>query len=159
MVVVGTGVIGIEYASMFAALGTKVTVIEKTPTMLDFCDSEIIESLKFHLRDLAVTFPVRRRGDRGGRGPRRDLTTLASGKQIPAETVMYSAGPAGTDQPRRRPGRDLEIDSRGRIFVDDNYQTKVDHIYAVGDVIGFPALAATSMDQGPAGLSRLRRAL
>ena len=148
MVVVGAGVIGIEYASMFAALGTKVTVIEKRPTMLDFCDSEIIESLKFHLRDLAVTFRFGEEVTAVDVGPGGTLTTLASGKQIPAETVMYSAGRQGQTEHLDVGQAGLEIDSRGRIFVDDNYQTKVDHIYAVGDVIGFPALAATSMDQG-----------
>lgn len=148
MVVVGAGVIGIEYASMFAALGTKVTVIEKRPTMLDFCDSEIIESLKFHLRDLAVTFRFGEEVTAVDVGPAGTLTTLASGKQIPAETVMYSAGRQGQTEHLDVAQAGLEIDSRGRIFVDDNYQTKVDHIYAVGDVIGFPALAATSMDQG-----------
>ncbi|GAA2417100.1 Si-specific NAD(P)(+) transhydrogenase [Mycolicibacterium llatzerense] len=148
MVVVGAGVIGIEYASMFAALGTKVTVIEKRPTMLDFCDSEIIESLKFHLRDLAVTFRFGEEVTAVDVGPAGTLTTLASGKQIPAETVMYSAGRQGQTEHLDVEQAGLEIDSRGRIFVDDNYQTKVDHIYAVGDVIGFPALAATSMDQG-----------
>ncbi len=148
MVVVGAGVIGIEYASMFAALGTKVTVIEKRPTMLDFCDSEIIESLKFHLRDLAVTFRFGEEVTAVDVGPGGTLTTLASGKQIPAETVMYSAGRQGQTEHLDVEQAGLEIDSRGRIFVDDNYQTKVDHIYAVGDVIGFPALAATSMDQG-----------
>ncbi|WP_168176005.1 Si-specific NAD(P)(+) transhydrogenase [Mycobacterium sp. ST-F2] len=148
MVVVGAGVIGIEYASMFAALGTKVTVIEKRPTMLDFCDSEIIESLKFHLRDLAVTFRFGEEVTAVDVGPAGTLTTLASGKQIPAETVMYSAGRQGQTEHLDVQQAGLEIDSRGRIFVDDNYQTKVDHIYAVGDVIGFPALAATSMDQG-----------
>lgn len=148
MVVVGAGVIGIEYASMFAALGTKVTVIEKRPTMLDFCDSEIIESLKFHLRDLAVTFRFGEEVTAVDVGPGGTLTTLASGKQIPAETVMYSAGRQGQTEHLDVAQAGLEIDSRGRIFVDDNYQTKVDHIYAVGDVIGFPALAATSMDQG-----------
>ncbi|BBX87792.1 NAD(P)(+) transhydrogenase [Mycolicibacterium aubagnense] len=148
MVVVGAGVIGIEYASMFAALGTKVTVIEKRPTMLDFCDPEIIESLKFHLRDLAVTFRFGEEVTAVDVGPAGTLTTLASGKQIPAETVMYSAGRQGQTEHLDVGQAGLEIDSRGRIFVDDNYQTKVDHIYAVGDVIGFPALAATSMDQG-----------
>ena len=148
MVVVGAGVIGIEYASMFAALGTKVTVIEKRPTMLDFCDPEIIESLKFHLRDLAVTFRFGEEVTAVDVGPGGTLTTLASGKQIPAETVMYSAGRQGQTEHLDVGQAGLEIDSRGRIFVDDNYQTKVDHIYAVGDVIGFPALAATSMDQG-----------
>ena len=148
MVVVGAGVIGIEYASMFAALGTKVTVVEKRDTMLDFCDPEIVEALRFHLRDLAVTFRFGEEVTAVDVGAAGTVTTLASGKQIPAETVMYSAGRQGQTDHLDLANAGLEADNRGRIFVDDNYQTKVDHIYAVGDVIGFPALAATSMDQG-----------
>ncbi|CAN5848382.1 Si-specific NAD(P)(+) transhydrogenase [soil metagenome] len=148
MVVVGAGVIGIEYASMFAALGTKVTVIEKRDSMLDFCDPEIVEALRFHLRDLAVTFRFGEEVTAVDIGASGTVTSLASGKQIPAETVMYSAGRQGQTAHLDLANAGLEADNRGRIFVDDHYQTKVDHIYAVGDVIGFPALAATSMDQG-----------
>ena len=148
MVVVGAGVIGIEYASMFAALGTKVTVVEKRDDMLDFCDPEIIEALKFHLRDLAVTFRFGEEVTAVDVGASGTVTTLASGKQIPAETVMYSAGRSGQTDRLGLDKAGLEPDNRGRIFVDDKFRTKVDHIYAVGDVIGFPALAATSMDQG-----------
>ncbi|CAN5397862.1 Si-specific NAD(P)(+) transhydrogenase [soil metagenome] len=148
MVVVGAGVIGIEYASMFAALGTKVTVVEKRDSMLDFCDPEIVEALRFHLRDLAVTFRFGEEVTAVDIGSNGTVTTLASGKHIPAETVMYSAGRQGQTDHLELPNAGLEADNRGRIFVDDHYQTKVDHIYAVGDVIGFPALAATSMDQG-----------
>ncbi len=148
MVVVGAGVIGIEYASMFAALGTKVTVVEKRDTMLDFCDPEIVEALKFHLRDLAVTFRFGEEVTAVDVGASGTVTTLGSGKQIPAETVMYSAGREGQTEHLGLDHAGLETDHRGRIFVDDQFQTKVEHIYAVGDVIGFPALAATSMDQG-----------
>ena len=148
MVVVGAGVIGIEYASMFAALGTKVTVVEKRDNMLEFCDPEIIEALKFHLRDLAVTFRFGEEVTAVDVGAAGTVTTLASGKQIPAETVMYSAGRQGQTEHLDLPKAGLETDNRGRIVVDSQFQTKVDHIYAVGDVIGFPALAATSMDQG-----------
>ncbi len=149
MVVVGAGVIGIEYASMFAALGTKVTVVEKRDSMLEFCDPEIVESLRFHLRDLAVTFRFGEEVTAVDVGANGTVTTLASGKQIPAETVMYSAGRQGQTDSLDLPNAGLESDNRGRIFVDDKtFQTKVDHIYAVGDVIGFPALAATSMEQG-----------
>ncbi|MET3958951.1 NAD(P) transhydrogenase [Rhodococcus sp. OAS809] len=148
MVVVGAGVIGIEYASMFAALGTKVTVVEKRTSMLDFCDPEVIESLRFHLRDLAVTFRFGEEVTAVDVGANGTLTTLRSGKQIPAETVMYSAGRQGLTAPLALENAGLEADERGRIYVDDNFRTKVEHIYAVGDVIGFPALAATSMDQG-----------
>ena len=119
MVVVGAGVIGIEYASMFAALGTKVTVVEKRDTMLDFCDPEIVEALKFHLRDLAVTFRFGEEVTAVDVGAAGTVTTLASGKQIPAETVMYSAGRTGSDRtPRpgqRRPGgRQPRADLRRR---------------------------------------------
>lgn len=148
MVVVGAGVIGIEYASMFAALGTKVTVVEKRDTMLEFCDPEIVEALKFHLRDLAVTFRFGEEVTAVDVGSSGTVTTLGSGKQIPAETVMYSAGREGQTEHLGLENAGLEADRRGRIFVDDQFQTKVEHIYAVGDVIGFPALAATSMDQG-----------
>jgi NAD(P) transhydrogenase len=148
MVVVGAGVIGIEYASMFAALGTKVTVVEKRDSMLDFCDPEIVEALRFHLRDLAVTFRFGEEVTAVDVGAAGTVTTLASGKQIPAETVMYSAGRQGQTDRLDLPNAGIEADSRGRIFVDERFQTKVDHIYAVGDVIGFPALAATSMEQG-----------
>jgi NAD(P) transhydrogenase len=148
MVVVGAGVIGIEYASMFAALGTKVTVVEKQRDMLDFCDPEVVEALKFHLRDLAVTFRFGEEVTAVDVGSAGTVTTLASGKQIPAETVMYSAGRQGQTDHLDLHNAELEADNRGRIFVDAFFQTKVPHIYAVGDVIGFPALAATSMEQG-----------
>ena len=118
------------------------------PTMLDFCDPEIVEALRFHLRDLAVTFRFGEEVTAVDVGSSGTVTTLASGKQIPAETVMYSAGRQGQTEHLDLEAAGLEADDRGRIFVDDDYQTKVDHIYAVGDVIGFPALAATSMDQG-----------
>jgi NAD(P) transhydrogenase len=148
MVVVGAGVIGVEYASMFAALGAKVTIVEKRQDMLDFCDPEIIEALRFHLRDLAVTFRFGEEVTGVQVGATGTVTSLASGKKIPAETVMYSAGRQGQTENLELENAGLEADNRGRIFVDDAFQTKVDHIYAVGDVIGFPALASTSMDQG-----------
>jgi NAD(P) transhydrogenase len=148
MVVVGAGVIGIEYASMFAALGTRVTVVEQRDRMLEFCDPEVVESLKFHLRDLAVTFRFGEKVTEVAVGERGTVTTLASGKRIPAETVMYSAGRQGMTAELDLGSAGLAADARGRITVDEFYRTSVEHIYAVGDVIGFPALAATSMDQG-----------
>ena len=148
MVVVGAGVIGIEYASMFAALGTRVTVVEKRDSMLEFCDPEVVEALRFHLRDLAVTFRFGEEVTAVEVSPTGTVTTLASGKQIPAETVMYSAGRQGHTAHLDLVAAGLEADPRGRIVVDGDYRTPVEHIYAVGDVIGFPALAATSMEQG-----------
>lgn len=148
MVVVGAGVIGIEYASMFAALGTKVTVVERRDRMLEFCDLEIIEALKYQLRDLAVTFRFRESVAKVERHEGGTLTLLESGKRIPADTVMYSAGRQGVTEQLELDKAGLEADNRGRIKVDDDYRTSVPHVYAVGDVIGFPALAATSMEQG-----------
>src|ERR1700758_2711527 len=136
LVVVGAGVIGIEYASIFAALGTKVTVVEKRHTMLDFCDPEIVEALQFHLRDLAVTFRFGEEVTGVDVGFTGTVTTLASGKQIPAAAVMYSAGRQGQTDNLDLANAGLENDSHGRIFVDGKFRTKVDHIYAVGDVIG-----------------------
>lgn len=150
MVIVGAGVIGMEYASMFAALGSKVTVVEKRPGMLDLCDVEIVEALKYHLRDLAVTFRFGETVAAVERHARGTLTVLESGKKIPADTVMYSAGRQGLTAGLDLSRAGLTADARGRIRVDEHYRTEVPHIYAVGDVIGFPALAATSMEQGRA---------
>ena len=148
MVVVGAGVIGIEYASMFAALGTKVTVVEKRPNMLEFCDDEIVEALKYQLRDLAVTFRFGESVKLVEKHPGGTLTILESGKKFPAQTVLYSAGRQGVTDTLRVADVGIEVLDRGRIAVNENFQTSVDHIYAVGDVIGFPALAATAMEQG-----------
>jgi NAD(P) transhydrogenase len=148
MVVVGAGVIGIEYASMFAALGTKVTVVERRDRMLEFCDLEVVEALKYHLRDLAVTFRFRETVAAVERHKRGSITVLESGKKIPADTVMYSAGRHGMTAELQLDAAGLSADDRGRIRVDEYFRTELDHIYAVGDVIGFPSLAATSMEQG-----------
>jgi NAD(P) transhydrogenase len=148
MVVVGAGVIGIEYASMFAALGTKVTVVERRDRMLEFADLEVVEALKYHLRDLAVTFRFSETVaavERHGAGA---ITVLESGKRIGADTVMYSAGRQGMADALGLENAGLAADDRGRIRVDEHFRTEVPHIYAVGDVIGFPALASTSMEQG-----------
>jgi NAD(P) transhydrogenase len=148
MIVVGAGVIGVEYASMFAALGTRVTLVEKRQQMLDFCDPEIVESLKFHLRDYSMSFRFGEEVKSVESSGRGTITTLASGKRIAAEVVMYSAGRQGNTSRLNLDLAGLEADGRGRLVVDGNYATAVPHIYAVGDVIGFPALASTSMDQG-----------
>jgi len=148
LVVVGAGVIGAEYASIFAALGTRVTLVEKRPQMLDFCDPEIVEWLKFHLRDHSMSFRFGEEVATVQSSGRGTITTLASGKKIAAEVVMYSAGRQGNTTELGLEFAGLEADRRGRLVVNERYETAVPHIYAVGDVIGFPALAATSMDQG-----------
>jgi len=148
MVVAGAGVIGIEYASMFAALGTKVTVVERRDRMLEFCDEEVVEALKYHLRDLAVTFRFGETVASVEAHHEGAIALLRSGKKIPADTVLYSAGRQGMTERLNLEAAGLTADERGRIAVDEFFRTAVEHIYAVGDVIGFPALAATSMEQG-----------
>jgi NAD(P) transhydrogenase len=133
---------------MFAALGSRVTVVEQRDRMLDFCDTEVVEALKFHLRDLSVSFRFGEKVASVESGDRGTVTTLVSGKRIPADTVMYSAGRQGATGALDLEAAGLQADARGRIAVDEHYRTTVPHIYAVGDVIGFPALAATSMEQG-----------
>jgi NAD(P) transhydrogenase len=148
IVVVGAGIIGIEYASMFAALGTKVTVVEKRHRLLDFVDSQIAEGLQYHLRDLGVVF---RFGEAVTAVERHDgatMTLLESGKRIPAEVVLYAAGRQGETGDLDLESAGLDANERGYIEVGPDFRTAVDHIYAAGDVIGWPSLAATSMEQG-----------
>ena len=148
MVVVGAGIIGIEYASMFAALGTRVAVVERRDRMLDVCDAEIVEALQYHLRELSVTF---RYGESVAAVEAHEggaITVLASGKKIAADTVVYSAGRQGMTEGLDLGNAGLTADNRGRLEVAADFRTKVDNIFAVGDLIGFPALAATAMEQG-----------
>jgi NAD(P) transhydrogenase len=154
VLVVGAGVIGIEYASMFAALGVKVTVVEQRPRLLDVVDDEIAEGLQYHLRDLGVVF---RLGEEVITVDRRDggaLTHLASGKRVASDVVLYAAGRQGETDELDLERAGLEADERGRLWVGQDYRTAVDHIYAAGDVIGGPALAATSMEQGRVAAAR-----
>ncbi len=148
MVVVGGGVIGIEYASMFAALGTKVTLVEQHDKILDFCDAEIVEGLRYHLREAGVTLRLGEKVAAVDVHPDGTLTRLASGKMVAAEAVLYSAGRQGATDDLGLDAVGIATDARGRIAVDEHYRTAVPHIYAVGDVIGFPSLAASSMEQG-----------
>ncbi|HEX3331049.1 MAG TPA: Si-specific NAD(P)(+) transhydrogenase [Gaiellales bacterium] len=148
LMVVGAGVIGIEYASIFAALGTRVTVVERRDRLLEFCDGQMVEALQYYLRDLGVVF---RLGETVTSVEKHDggtLTALASGKRIAADAVMYSAGRQGATAGLGLEEVGLEIDKRGRIAVDEHYRTAVEHVYAVGDVIGFPSLASSSFEQG-----------
>jgi NAD(P) transhydrogenase len=152
LAVVGAGVIGLEYASMFAALGVRVTLIDKRPRLLPFVDAEIIETLAYQLRQNRVT--LRLGEEVSGIEPIADehgarvKIHLASGKQIITEKALYSIGRTGAIQELNLPAAGLSADARGRLGVNAYYQTEVLHIYAVGDLIGFPSLASTSMEQG-----------
>jgi NAD(P) transhydrogenase len=148
VLVVGAGVIGIEYASMFAALGSKVTVVEKRPRLLDFCDAQIVEGLQYHLRDLGVVFRLGEEVTAVEQYEGGALTHLGSGKRVASDVVLYAAGRQGETEGLDLENAGLEADPRGRISVGPDYRTAVEHIYAAGDVIGWPALAATSMEQG-----------
>ena len=152
LAVIGAGVIGLEYASMFAALGVRVTLIDKRPRLLPFVDAEIIETLAYQLRQNRVT--LRLGEEVSGIEPIADEhgarvnIHLASGKQIITEKALYSIGRTGAIQELNLPVAGLAADTRGRLGVNAYYQTEVPHIYAVGDLIGFPSLASTSMEQG-----------
>jgi NAD(P) transhydrogenase len=151
MAVVGAGVIGIEYASMFAALGVQVTVIDQRPRPLEFLDHEIGDELIHQMRRSDVIF---RCGDAVeqieavGDAHRQGLLRLASGKHLVADVVLFSAGRTGATADLNLAAAGLHADDRGRLQVDERYRTAVGHISAAGDVIGFPALAATSSEQG-----------
>jgi len=149
LIVVGGGVIGVEYACMFAVLGVRVTVIEKRDRLLEFADREIIEALSYHLRDARVTLRLGEEVESVEELP--DATVVAnleSKKRISGDALLYAIGRQGAIDDLNLAAAGLEADSRGRIPVDEHYQTKVEHIYAVGDVVGFPSLASVSMEQG-----------
>ena len=148
ILIVGAGVIGIEFASMFAALGSRVTVVDARPEILDFADRDVVEALRYHLRDINVTFRLGERVERVEEHESGTLTTLASGKQIAADAVFYSAGRQGATEALALSNVGLESDDRGRIEVGPSYRTAVPHVWAAGDVIGFPSLAASSAEQG-----------
>jgi NAD(P) transhydrogenase len=151
MVVVGAGVIGIEYASMFAALGVHVTVIDQRARPLEFLDGEIIDELIHQMRKSDVTFRCGDavvRIDKVHASPAQGLLQLASGKHILTDVVLLSAGRVGATTTLQLDAAGLRADDRGRLQVDASYRTTVENIWAAGDVIGFPALAATSSEQG-----------
>jgi NAD(P) transhydrogenase len=152
LTVVGAGVIGCEYASIFAALGVRVTLVDQRSRLLPFVDSEIIDGLAYHMRQNRVTL---RLGETvSGMEPiddehgQRVRIHLASGKQIVTEKALHSIGRTGATDSLNLAAANLSADGRGRLSVNDDYQTSAPHIYAVGDVIGFPSLASTSMEQG-----------
>jgi NAD(P) transhydrogenase len=149
LIVVGAGIIGLEYASMVTALNIKVTVIEARPTILDFADREMIDSLLYFMRQRGAAF---RLGEKvlsvGYDEKTRVVANLESGKEVHGDTLLYTVGRRTNADLLGLEAAGLSADERGRIAVNEFYQTAVPHIYAAGDVIGFPALASTSMEQG-----------
>jgi NAD(P) transhydrogenase len=155
LIVVGGGVIGVEYACMFATLGVRVTVIEKRTRLLEFADQEIVEALSYHLRDSRVTLRLGEAVQSVEELPDGTVVAnLESKKKVSGDVLLYAVGREGSVDALNLAAAGLEADERGRIQVNENYQTKVEHIYAVGDVIGFPSLASVSMEQGRIAASR-----
>jgi NAD(P) transhydrogenase len=153
MAVVGAGIIGIEYASMFAALGVEVIVVDRRERPMEFLDREIVDELLHQMRKRRVTFRLgeaveRVEGkDTPGSAPRAILF-LESGKRIVAELALFSVGRQGATDLLNLAAAGLEADGRGRLVVDQEFRTDIPHIFAAGDVIGFPSLASTSAEQG-----------
>jgi NAD(P) transhydrogenase len=151
LAVVGGGVIGIEYASMFAALGVEVTLIDKRERPLEFLDREIVDELMYQMRSANVTFRLGEAVEHieiTQNGSRRAAITLESGKRIVTDLLLFSVGRFGCTQDMHIEAAGLKADERGRLTVDAQFRTSVSHIYAAGDVIGYPSLAATSSEQG-----------
>lgn len=155
LIVVGGGVIGVEYACMFAILGVRVILVEKRPRLLEFADQEIVEALSYHLRDNRVTLRLTEEVSTVEETPEGNVVAnLESNKRITGEALLYAVGRQGNVDDLNLAAAGLEADNRGRIKVDENYQTVQPHIYAVGDVIGFPSLASVSMEQGRIAAAR-----
>jgi NAD(P) transhydrogenase len=150
LAIVGGGVIGIEYASMFAELGVEVTVVDRHERMLDFCDLEIVEELMHQMRQKRVTFRLGEAVKKidSGKGIGCASIELESGKRLVVDAVLFSVGRVGATDGLELEKAGLKADDRGRLAVNANYQTVVPNISAAGDVIGFPALASTSSEQG-----------
>ena len=147
MVVVGGGVIGCEYASMFAAMQVKVTLVEGRPRLLSFLDTEIAERLRGSMQALGVTFHLGKTTKSIRRVGSRIVTTLDDGLELSADKVLASSGRSGWTDGLGLESIGVQIDKRGAVKVDGDYRTALPHVYAAGDVIGFPALASTSMEQ------------
>src|SRR5262245_57107036 len=144
---------------MFSAVGVKVTLIEGRPRLFEFVDDELAESLQFRMREMGIRLRV---GESVSQVDLRDdfvEATLASNKKVRGQVVLYAAGRQGATGALNLPASGLTADNRGRLKVNEFYQTSAPHIYAAGDVIGFPALAATSMEQGRLAAAHMFRQL
>jgi NAD(P) transhydrogenase len=150
IIVVGAGVVGLEYASFMTALGAEVTLIDQRPVVLDFVDRQIVEALSYHLRQKGVTFRLAEKVTQVGidtaRG--RVFAALESGKRVQGDALVYAVGRQANGDQLHLEAAGLAADSRGKVTVNEFFRTDLPHIYAAGDVIGFPALASTSMEQG-----------
>lgn len=150
LVVVGAGVIGLEFASMFAAMNVEITLVDARPTILDFADREIIEALAYHLRRNGTIFRLGEKVSSVSVDEERNRVRvkMESGKNIQAEALLYAVGRQANTDTLNLEAIGIKPNPRGQLTVNEFFQTEIPHIYAGGDVIGFPALASTSMEQG-----------
>lgn len=155
LIVVGGGVIGVEYACMFATLGVRVIIVEKRPRLLEFADTEMVEALSYHMRDRRATMRLNEEVESVEELPDGKVAAnLVSKKRIIADALLYAVGRTGNVDALDLPAAGLQADDRGRIKVDADFRTSQPHIFAVGDVIGFPSLASVSMEQGRIAAAR-----
>jgi NAD(P) transhydrogenase len=155
MIVVGGGVIGVEYTCMFATLGVRVILVERRPRLLEFADAEMVEALSYSLRDHRVTMRLNEEVESVEELPDGSVVAnLESKKKLSGDALLYAVGRQGNVDELDLPVAGVEADARGRILVDADYRTKQPHIFAVGDVIGFPSLASVSMEQGRIAAAR-----
>ena len=148
LAVIGGGVIGCEYASIFMALGVQVTLVDGRDRLLPFLDSEISQRLRDRLASLGMNFLFNERPAKVELCPAGVRLIMKSGKTMEAETALFAAGRKAAVDSLKLENAGLAINARGYIDVDQNYRTAQSNLYAAGDVIGFPALASTSMEQG-----------
>jgi NAD(P) transhydrogenase len=149
LIVVGGGVIGVEYACMFSTLGVRVIIVEKRPRLLEFADAEVVEALSYHMRDRRATMRLSEEVESVEELPDGKVAAnLVSKKRILGDALLYAVGRQGNIDNLNLAAAGVEADNRGRIKVDEEYRSQQKHIFAVGDVIGFPSLASVSMEQG-----------
>jgi len=149
LAVIGGGVIGVEYATIFSALDVPVTLIESRDTILDFVDRELVDDFIHQMRDRGMTIRLGRSVKEIASKSNGVEITLSDGRVVRSDILLYAAGRSGDVGSLGLESVGIDIDNRGRIKVDPvTFQTSVPHIYAAGDVIGFPSLASTSLEQG-----------
>jgi NAD(P) transhydrogenase len=149
MIILGGGVIGCEYACIFAHLGIRVTLVDNRPALLKFIGREFSDAIAYHMRKAGITLHLAKEIENVELKDKKNvIVKLQNGKVLNAETLFYAVKRIGDTDSLNLSKINLNTDKRGHLKVNDKFQTKIPHIYAVGDVIGFPSLASTSMNQG-----------
>ena len=147
--VIGAGVIGIEYATIFNSLDVHVNVIEPRDSMLDFIDKQLLEDFTYQLRDRGMVLHFGEKADEVSKDDKGCYVKLEGGRTVRSDVILFAAGRMGATTALNLDACDLECDHRGRLTINpDTFETSATGIYAAGDVIGFPSLASTSMEQG-----------